>query len=178
MNECTTLPRICGRTILRRLTDTDLMRFQAYRQDPEVARFQGWDQMTDQEALSFIQGARYSKLMTPGSWSQIGIAERSSGKLIGDVGIFINSGEDEAEIGFSLHRHYQRQGLAREAVREAINLIFERTTVDRIIGITDDRNLASIKLLKAMGMKKMTSLDTIFRGEACTELTFSVLRNS
>ena len=170
------LPRKCGRTILRQLSGSDLDHFQLYRTDPEVARFQSWEKMTDKEALAFLQGAGSAELFTPDSWSQIGIADSLTGSLIGDVGIHINSEEYQAEIGFTIAGQYQNQGFGREAVREAINLIFDQTSVKRVIGITDERNIASIKLMRSLGMKKIARLETVFRGEACIELTFSNLR--
>ena len=45
------LPRNAGRVILRRLEPADLPDFQAYRQDEDLGRFQGWVPTPDSEAL-------------------------------------------------------------------------------------------------------------------------------
>ncbi|MGQ7847666.1 GNAT family N-acetyltransferase [Granulosicoccus sp. 3-233] len=178
MNISAPLPRHCGRTILRSFSEADLERFQAYRTDPEVARYQDWEQMTDNEALAFFRATNATEFLLPGCWTQIAIAEASSGQLIGDVGILIAADEKEAEIGFTLHRAYQKQGLGREAVGEAIQLIYEQTRVARIIGVTDDRNLASVRLLEFLGMDRVDSKQAVFRGEHCVELSYALYRGS
>ena len=176
MSASSSLPRNGERTVLRQLEEQDLHHFQAYRTDPQVARYQSWEQMTNEEALSFIRSVRSSELLGAGHWSQIGIADRPSGLLIGDIGVFIDREEQDAEIGFTLDRRYQRQGLGREAVSGAVEWIFHQTTVNRIFGITDERNIASIKLMEALGMETVVKEETVFRGEPCTEITFVLAR--
>ncbi|NND89605.1 MAG: GNAT family N-acetyltransferase [Granulosicoccus sp.] len=177
MSESIPLPRICERTVLRQFLDSDLARFQAYRSDPELALFQDWEQMSDRDALSFIQHQRTAEFLVPGHWYQIAIADRSSGVLIGDIGIRVDPDEQEAEIGFTMAPAHQKKGLCSESMREVIYLIFEHTRVASIVGVTDARNRASVNLLKALGLEQVKSMDTVFRGEPCTELIFTALRN-
>ena len=47
------------RLILRRFEDSDLIPFVAYRNDPEVARYQSWDSCDEQEAMS--SSARWTR---------------------------------------------------------------------------------------------------------------------
>jgi RimJ/RimL family protein N-acetyltransferase len=54
--------------------------------------------------------------------------------------------------GFTLSRKSQGRGLATEAVRGAIYLIFERTPALRVHAVTDARNLPCIRLLERIGM--------------------------
>jgi RimJ/RimL family protein N-acetyltransferase len=48
------LPQSTEKLILRRFVNLDLEQFLAYRQDPQVARFQGWSTLSDAEGQSFI----------------------------------------------------------------------------------------------------------------------------
>jgi hypothetical protein len=48
------LPRSAEGIELRRLMPSDLRAFQSYRQDAEIGRFQGWQAMSDAEALAFL----------------------------------------------------------------------------------------------------------------------------
>jgi RimJ/RimL family protein N-acetyltransferase len=171
------LPRASKRTVLRRLGLPDLADFQAYRCDPEVARYQGWEIMSDSQARSFLADVNSAELLRPGHWCQIGIADRSTDTLIGDVGVCVDAQRDEAEIGFSMARHAQRKGLASEAVSEAMQLIFEHASVGRIIGVTDARNLPSIRLMERVGMRRFDERQTVFRDEPCTEYFFAVSRD-
>ena len=171
------LPSIAGRIMLRRLDIGDLDAFQAYRGDPEVARYQGWDSTSDDEARGFLEAVATCGLLVPGQWSQIAIALAPTGALVGDIGIFISSDASEAELGVSLSRSSQGMGLALEAMGEAIRLVFAHTTVDRVVGITDVRNKPSITLLKRVGMRKVGEQESEFKGEMCREFVFAVARD-
>ncbi len=174
----TVLPRAATRILLRRLQASDLADFQAYRCDPAVALYQGWKTTSDAEALAFLNDVNKADLFPLGAWCQIAIAQRSDDRLIGDIGIFLSADGDEAEIGVSLSRQSQGNGLAREAVGEAIKLVFDHTNAHRVIGITDARNLPSIRLLQRLGMTKVEELETVFEGEPCTEYVFALSRDA
>jgi aminoglycoside 6'-N-acetyltransferase len=167
------LPIATARTTLRRLCTDDLRDFQAYRTDPAVARYQGWAPMSGAQALAFLARMRRVPLFVPGQWSQIGIVWQEAnepGPLIGDIGVGID-GDDVtcAQIGFSLHVHWQGRGLAAEAVEAACALLFEHAGARRIEGITDARNAASIRLLERLGFVRACTEDAMFRGEPCRE---------
>lgn len=172
------LPRNTERIVLRRLDAEDLAAFQAYRCDPEVARYQGWESTSDAEALAFLKATNTEALLQPGAWSQIAIAEQPDGRLIGDIGICLSEDAREAEIGFSLNRQSQGKGLAGEAVREAILLVFEQSAAEKVIGITDARNQPSIRLLERLGFQKIREAETVFQNEACTEFVFMISRDA
>jgi len=164
------------RTALRRLRATDLGAFQSYRHDPAVGRYQGWLPMADDAALAFLEEMAAAPPFVPGEWFQIGIAERQGDALIGDIGVCVAADGAEAEIGFTLAAPAQGRGLAREAVRQAMALVFAVTGVQRIVAITDARNTAAIRLLDALGMPCVSSSEALFRGEPCVEHTFVLAR--
>ncbi len=163
----------CG-VRLRRLSRSDLAAFQAYRHDPEVGRWQGWQPQTDAQTLTFIDEMASAPLFVPGSWSQLGISDVSTGQLIGDVGIYISEDGQESEFGFGLARSSQGRGLATAAVREALQLVFAQTAVQCAHAQTDSRNIACIRLMERLGAKKMASITTEFRGEPCIEFRYEI----
>ena len=55
-------------------------------------------------------------------------------------------------------------------------LLFERTTVERVAGTSDARNTASIALLLRVGMRKVSEVKTVFRGQPCAEYTYAITR--
>lgn len=162
--------------VLRRLSVTDLVAFQAYRSDAELGRYQGWSAMPDHEARAFLDEMNAAPLFRPGEWAQIGIADPQTLALIGDIGLYLAEDLRHAEIGFTLAHHAQRRGLATAAVREAVQLIFAFTAVERVVGITDARNRASIALLERVSMRKVEERTVEFRGEACVEYVYAVPR--
>jgi len=170
------LPVVGDRVVLRRLAPADLADFQRYRHDPDVGRYQGWKPWPDAEAAAFIEAMRIAAPFQRGQWLQIAIADRDTGRLVGDIGICLAEDGTQAELGFSLDRERQGRGLATEAVRLAIALLFARTGVVRVIGVTDARNLASIRVLERVGMRRLQSFDATFRGEPCVEHLYGVTR--
>ena len=172
------LPRNAGRVILRRLEPADLPDFQAYRQDEDLGRFQGWVPTPDSEALDYLRHMHGTELLRPGAWCQIGIADADSQVLVGDIGLFIASDGGHAEIGFTLSRESQGRGLATAAVRAAIALVFEHTRVERVLAMADARNLPSVRLLERVGMQRIETRDTEFRGEPCVEHVYAASRTS
>jgi aminoglycoside 6'-N-acetyltransferase len=97
-------------------------------------------------------------------------------ELIGDIGLYLAEDSRHAEIGFTLARHAQRRGLATAAVREAVQLVFAFTAVERVVGITDARNHASIALLERVNMRKVEERTVEFRGETCVEYVYAIPR--
>lgn len=160
--------------MLRRLAPEDLRAFQAYRHDIELGRYQGWAATSDDEAREFLGHMSKAKLLQPGVWCQIGIAESSSLDLIGDIGLLLAGNALQAEIGFTLRRQSQGHGLATLAVREVIGLIFEHTPAVKVVGISDVRNVSSIRLLERVGMRKVDTRSTTSRGKPCTEYVYAV----
>lgn len=170
------LPRSTARIELRRLTVSDLADFQAYRQCEELSRYQGWVPQSDSEASAFLNEMGSAELFQPGIWGQIGIADGSNEKLIGDIGVCVSVDGKYADIGFTLSNTYHGKGLASEAVRETISMLFEVTDIQRVIGITDSRNISSIQLLERVGMKLTSTDKAMFRNEECDEHTYIVER--
>ena len=157
---------------LRRLGAGDLLAFQAYRGDPGLGRYQGWQAMDEAAALAFLRDMAGCAFCAPGSWFQLAIARRDDDGLVGDIGIHLHTDGRGAEIGFTLARAAQGQGLASEAVHAAVDLIWAHTAAERVLGITDTRNAASLRLLRRVGLRPFSTLAVVFRGEACEEQFF------
>lgn len=162
------LPHSTDRLVLRRFAAGDLESFIGYRSDPVVARYQGWSSLSRQQAAAFIQEMQQSPIGVPGEWFQVAIAERQSNGLLGDIGVQVQADFTTAEVGFTLARSAQGQGYAREAVQAFLSLLFA-SDIEQVVCITDARNAASIRLLERLGMQRTRSVETVFRGEQCTE---------
>ena len=169
---------VIGRVVLRRLALTDLRRFQAYRHDPSVGRYQGWEPQPDHEATRFIEEMSQVDLFPRGVWFQLGIAIGSTNELVGDVGVCVAADAQRAEVGFTIAREAQGGGLGTEAVRGLIEFIFEQTDVKEVVAVTDQRNIPAGRLLERVGMRNMETLHTIFRGEPCVEHVWTISRTA
>lgn len=133
--------------------------------------------MSEAEALSFLAEMSEAPLFTPGDWVQLGIAERETDQLIGDIGVFVSADGLTGEIGFTLAPPAQGRGVATAAVRQTLHLLFGVTRVKQVLGITDSRNVRSVRLLERVGFRHLESRRTVFRGEPCVEEVYVLARN-
>lgn len=164
------LPHQTARLRLRRLAPRDLLRFQSYRGDPEVGRWQGWQPMADATAAAFLQEMAAAPWCDSGQWLQIGVARRDDDTLLGDIGLHLHQHHGPVlELGVTLARQAQGQGLAAEAVAAACALVFAHTPAARIVAICDARNSAALQLLPRVGFVRTATLEAEFRGEPCLE---------
>ncbi|MAP39150.1 MAG: hypothetical protein CL879_05980 [Dehalococcoidia bacterium] len=61
--------------------------FLAYRTDPNVAHYQDWEDYTRADAERFIGGVDSMNPNVPGEWFQYAIEVKSTGQIIGDLGV-------------------------------------------------------------------------------------------
>jgi ribosomal-protein-alanine N-acetyltransferase len=172
------LPRLARPALLRRLRASDLAAFHAYRSDPAVCRYQAWSPMSEAEASEFIAEMETAPLCQPGQWAQVAIARAEDDALVGDMGLLVAEDLGLAEIGFTLSTAARGRGYAAAAAAAAIQLLFELTAVPRVVGITDARNAASVRVLERVGMSRVEAREVVFKGEPCVEWVYSIGRGS
>ncbi|MGD9487190.1 MAG: GNAT family N-acetyltransferase [Calditrichaceae bacterium] len=111
------------RLILKALSRGDASLMYSYRSDPEVTRYQSWHPASEHEAESFIIETNKTDFNTVDTWFQLGVYLKSTGELIGDIGIhFLAPDNRQAEIGFTIAPKHQRKGYATEAVAQVFRL--------------------------------------------------------
>jgi RimJ/RimL family protein N-acetyltransferase len=62
-------------------------------------------------------------------------------------------------------------------VKEAIDMIWSCTDVDRIQSLTDVRNSRAIRLLDRVGMTLVGQSAADYKGESCIELSYTLSRS-
>ncbi len=137
----------------------DLDTFVAYRQDPDIARFQGWEtNYAKNQAIDLIESQAGSMLPEKGEWLQLAIHRLGSREHVGDLAIQSVEDEDSTfELGFTIAKPYQGQGFATEAASRLISYLISEAGAKKFIATTDSRNTASIKVLSALGFKQNSS---------------------
>ena len=172
------LPLETERLVLRRFRSRDLAPFLAYRNDPEVSRYQSWERVSTSEGRRLLGAQRTVSPGAPGRWLQVAIEEKSSGTLIGDCAIRVErSPHRQAEIGFTLARAYQGQGFAAEAVARLICFAFEDLDLHRLTALTVCGNARSIALLERLGMRREAHFidNARFKGAWVSEYLYALL---
>jgi RimJ/RimL family protein N-acetyltransferase len=172
------LPHELDRVRLRRLRGDDLDEFLAYRSDPRVAEYQGWEPMVAAGAVSFLAQHAAHAALAPGEWRQLGIADKGNDALIGDIGLCLSTDGATIEFGISLRTASQGQGLGTECVRGLLRLLFLATPLEAVVAHVDSRNTACIAMLLKAGLAQVSRRDAVERGEAWIELGFSAERRT
>jgi RimJ/RimL family protein N-acetyltransferase len=144
------------RLILRPFCDADLEPFLAYRNDPQVYRYQGWETpFLRADGLEFIGQMKAVIPGTPGEWMQFAIERKDDGEMIGDMAFYIaRSNPRLANLGYSLARSAWGQGYAREAASKTLDYLFRVLDLHRVIADCDVDNVASIRLLEYFGFRR------------------------
>lgn len=172
------LPILTNRLELRRFSSDDLEAFQAYRRDPELSKYQGWEPTTDEKARAFLSTQSEQGLGPERQWLQIAVTRIDTKQLIGDFGLCVaDSRRGIVEMGFTVSRPFQRKGYATEAARGILSVLFDANEIQMVVAVTDTRNAASISLLQRLGFALTKTNAAMFHGTPCTEHTFELTAN-
>jgi aminoglycoside 6'-N-acetyltransferase len=152
-------PILTERLSIRPLAMVDLGTFVSYRQDPDIARFQGWETTySKNQAIDLIESQAGLVLPEKGEWLQLAIHSLEHQEHVGDLAIKSVEEEDSTfELGFTIARQHQGQGFAKEAASKLMSYLGLEAGAQRFVATTDARNIASIKVLASLGFKLNTS---------------------
>ncbi|KGE16612.1 GNAT family N-acetyltransferase [Paenibacillus wynnii] len=144
-----------NRLVLRSFCLEDVESFYIYRSNPDIARFQSWDNYQRNQAVTFINEQIESSPNIPGSWLQYAVALKTTNQLIGDCAVHTPIAEsDIVEIGFTFASEYQGKGYATEAVKGLLGYLFEIFNKHKVIAYTNVENESSVRLLERVGMRR------------------------
>lgn len=167
------------RLTLRALRQPDLEAFVAYRSDPEVARWQGWDAPYPRDKAAALFAAACADLPpTPGQWRQVAVARRSDDALLGDCAFRRSDDGHQAELGVTLASAHHGQGFAAEALAALIDWLFDEVGLHRVFANCDPRNPGVIALLRRLGLREEGRfVESLWWKDAWVdELWFAMLR--
>lgn len=161
------------RLIVRPFREADLPAFTAYRNDPAVARYQGWALPYPAEAAQDMLSGR---ALGEDGWVQRAVT-LPAGTLLGDVAL--NTHGPQAELGVTLATHAQGRGYAREALTALIAHAFAVLGLHRLHAGIDPRNEPVTRLLTRLHFRhEGTHIQSYWhRGEWTDEATYALLRS-
>ena len=145
-----------SRLLIRNFKDADLASFIAYRNDIEVAKYQGWKApYTEEMGSRFIAQMKDMNAPKQGSWIQFAVALKVSDELIGDLGCFIKQMDiRQATIGFTIAKGHWRKGFAAEAILRLLDYLFVDIDLHRVVADCDVENAASYRTLEKLGFRR------------------------
>ena len=165
------------RTILRPITSSDNENVFAYRSDSETNKFQGWIPKNIEEVNDLIS-KNPETINIPDSWFQLVIIENATQELIGDIGLhFIDKENFQCEIGCTIRKENQGNGITTEVMRAIVNYLFNDLKKHRIVASIDPENINSIKLVERLGFRKEGHFkeSLLIDGEWVDDLVYAIL---
>lgn len=166
------------RLLLRQFKPADLETFYTYRNDPDVAKYQGWEYPYPRvKAVQFVHDM---SIAVPGhsNWLQLALELKSTGAMIGDVAFFIKRDDErQAMIGYSLARPYWGNGYASEAIMRLLAYLFDEMKLHRVSAECDVENRLSWRLLERLGFRREAHLieNIYFKGAYGSEYHYAML---
>jgi RimJ/RimL family protein N-acetyltransferase len=151
------------RLVLRRLRADEAGTVTAYKNDPDVNRYQDWDMpYRVMDIAAKIEWYGHQPWPCPSSGLHVAIEH--NGELIGDFGVSWDDAVQEAEIGYTLRLEHQGKGFATEALAAVVDRVFSEG-VQRVTASLDPENAASIRVLEKVGFHYEASSRVEIRGK-------------
>ncbi len=145
------------RLIIRPIRSEDKTAVFEYRSDSDTNKYQGWIPKDINDVGFFISNTA-GQIDQPGTWFQVVVIEKGSGKVIGDLGLHFPKDQSErALIGCTLSKVHHGKGYATESVRAIIDYLFKELKKNLIIASIDPANKKSIRLFERLGFGKAES---------------------
>lgn len=135
------------RLVLRPLTIEDTDSVHAYMSDPEVCRYTFSGPYAPEETAAFVR-----KICDQADGhEEFAVIERETGEIIGHIRCE-PYGKGRAEVGWFLRRDRWRRGYGTESARAIIAYAASLPGVIEIVARCDQRNAASVAIVKGLGM--------------------------
>lgn len=160
------------------MVPADVEPFVAYRSDPDVARYQSWENYSLEQGSALVEEMQALRPGIPGKWYQFALEDVATGKLIGDLAACVNPAEHrELEVGFTLAPEHQGKGYATEALTGLLGYAFDTLAMHRVIAVTDALNQPAAALLGRTGMRREAHFreNVCFKGSWGSEFVFAIL---
>lgn len=159
------------RLVLDTWQSSDWLAFRPIAVDVDVMRYiNGGIPWTDDQIQNFVD--RQMRHYAEQGFCRWKLLEAATGELIGFCGPGIWRDAADAEIGWWLARSHWGRGLATEAARAALSDAFERVHMERVISIAMPGNIASIAIMKKLGM----TFDAEFENDGVKLVRYAILK--
>lgn len=96
----------------------------------------------------------FERAEKPSKRFHLGIEEKSSAKVIGDIWVYLIEGDRMACVAIRLSQSCQGKGCGTEALSAMTDFCFQHTELQRLWAEADIRNTASQKMLEKCGYRQ------------------------
>jgi RimJ/RimL family protein N-acetyltransferase len=164
--------------LLRPFEGADVAAVAAICRDPEIARWTSVPEpYTEKDAREYF--ARAEQDRREGRELSHALVDFSSGKLLGSMGLMVNSEHATGEVGYYLAAEARGRGLATRALRLLSRWGIEQLGLARIEVLAHPDNMASQRVAQRAGFQREGLLRSYRdrKGERDDLLMFSLLRH-
>ncbi|GAB4259064.1 MAG: GNAT family N-acetyltransferase [Saprospiraceae bacterium] len=138
---------------LRQFGASDAHWFFQLNNDPEVIKYTGDPPFESIHAAeAFLRKYDQYEKYGYGRWA---VVRKDGGEVIGWCGLRHVASMDETDIGFRFFRKFWGRGYATESAAACLDYGFGQLGLHRIIGRAMELNMASIRVLEKIGMRKV-----------------------
>ena len=172
-------PLATTRMNLRPYEAGDLQALHAIVSREDVCRYLPWEPMDlDQARAKLEQRLTQTRIEADGDPLVLAAVETETGRMIGEFMLRLSSAESrQGEVGWSIHPDVQGRGLATEGAAQIIRYGFEALGLHRIVAGADPRNVASVRVMEHLGMRREALFveSAFLKGEWVAEVVYAIL---
>lgn len=142
------------RLYAREFARADIDAVYEYASDIDNCAFMEWAPETREGVAKFIESRLASQIEEPRRTYDLAVCLKSTGELIGAMGLYLNESRDQGELGWVLNKRFWHMGLAHEAARGFMRFGFLGLELYRICAKCDTENAPSYRLMERLGMRR------------------------
>ncbi len=142
------------RLYIREFNIDDVESVHTYAGDAENTYFMPWGPESLEGVRKFVFNKLTSQLLEPRVDFDFAVCLKSTGELIGSMGLTLDKERTQGELGYIIKKTHWRMGYASEAACAFLKFGFMNLDLHRIFAKCDGENLASESVMKKIGMRK------------------------
>jgi RimJ/RimL family protein N-acetyltransferase len=152
------------RLLMRQWREEDFPVYAAYYADPRTARFVGGQMPRDKAWRHMSAVVGHWTLKGFGQWC---VEEKSSGDVIGCIGLWQPEGWPELEVGYWLVDAAHGKGFATEAASRARDFAYDQLKATTLVSYIDPANEPSKRVAERMGAWHEQTIELLDLGPHC-----------
>ena len=138
------------RLILRTMTASDIPALKEWMPDRSIYTYWGKGPGKAEKNPELL----FERKEKPTKTFHLGIAEKNSDKVIGDIWVYLIENDRMAQVAVRISKEAHGKGYGTESLSAITRFCFENTELKRLWTKVDVRNAASCRILEKCGYKK------------------------
>ena len=137
---------------LDHLRPEDAQTIHAYRNDPDCAKYQRWEDVSETAVAAFV--TRFGRCTWLSKEEEQHYAIRAGQCQVGDLSYCYNEEDRCVTLGITIAPQHQRKGYARELLKTVVDEVRSAYPRLDIVALIDPENEASIALFEGLGFER------------------------